>query len=66
MLMIHQCLPPSTRMAQPHSFTLDFHKMGMDIVEKLLTALGQRIFMLVVTNYFTKWIEVEAFYRYVI
>ncbi|KAL5569844.1 hypothetical protein UlMin_026419 [Ulmus minor] len=32
-----------------------FMKWGMDIVRKLPTAPGQRMYMLVVTDYFTKW-----------
>ena len=35
----------------------------MDIVGKLLTEPGQRVYMLVVTDYFTKWIEAEAFHQ---
>ena len=38
-----------------------FMKWGMDIVGKLPTAPGQRVFMLAVTDYFTKWVEAEAF-----
>src|SRR5690606_3961736 len=38
-------------------------KWGMDIVEKLPTAPGQRMYMLAVTDYFTKWIEAEAFHQ---
>ena len=38
-------------------------KWGMDIVEKLSVALGQRIYMLALTNYYSKWIEAEAFAR---
>ena len=38
-------------------------KWGMDIVGKLPTAPGQRVYMLVVTDYFTKWIEAEAFHQ---
>ena len=35
----------------------------MDIVGKLPTAPGQRVYMLAVTDYFTKWIEAEAFHQ---
>ena len=38
-------------------------KWGMDIVGKLPAALGQRVYMLAVTDYFTKWIEAEAFHQ---
>ncbi|XP_022893944.1 uncharacterized protein LOC111408413 [Olea europaea var. sylvestris] len=57
---ICQCLPPSTRTAQPHSFTLVVHEMGDGHIGKLSAAPGQRVFMLAVTDYFTKWIEAEA------
>ncbi|KAD7117086.1 hypothetical protein E3N88_04354 [Mikania micrantha] len=33
----------------------------MDIVGKLPKALGGKVFMLAMTDYFSKWIEVEAF-----
>ena len=35
--------------------------MGIDIVGPLPTALAQKKFLLVATDYFSKWIEVEAF-----
>ena len=38
-----------------------FMTWGMDIVGKLLAALGQKVFMLVLTYYFSKWIEVGEF-----
>ena len=38
-----------------------FMKWGMDIVGKMPTAPGQRVFMLALTDYFTKWVEAEAF-----
>uniref|UniRef100_A0A803QIE8 Uncharacterized protein n=1 Tax=Cannabis sativa TaxID=3483 RepID=A0A803QIE8_CANSA len=38
-----------------------FMKWGMDIVGKMSTTPGQRVFMLALTNYFTKWVEEEAF-----
>ncbi|XP_031283945.1 uncharacterized protein LOC116142666 [Pistacia vera] len=37
-----------------------FMKCGMDIVGKLPTASEQRVFILAVTDYFTKWIEAET------
>ena len=40
-----------------------FMKWGMDIVGKMPVAPGQRVFMLAVTDYFTKWVEAEAFAR---
>ena len=38
-------------------------KWGMDIVGKLPTVPGQRIYMLAVTNYFTKWVKAEAYHQ---
>ena len=35
----------------------------MDIVGKLPTAPGQRMYMLAVTDYFTKWVEAEAYHQ---
>ncbi|KAL5564335.1 hypothetical protein UlMin_027499 [Ulmus minor] len=40
-----------------------FMKWGMDIVGKLPTAPGQRMYMLAVTDYFTKWVEAEAYHQ---
>ena len=38
-----------------------FMKWGMDIVGKLPPASGQRVYLLAMTDYFSKWIEAEAF-----
>ena len=38
-------------------------KWEMDIVGKLPTAPGQRVYMLAVTDYFTKWVEAEAYHQ---
>ena len=38
-----------------------FAQWGIDIVELLPTASAQKKLLLVATNYFIKWIEVEAF-----
>ena len=40
-----------------------FMKWGIDIIGKMSITLGQRIYMLVLTDYFTKWVEVEAFHQ---
>ncbi|KAL5547039.1 hypothetical protein UlMin_006726 [Ulmus minor] len=40
-----------------------FMKWGMDIVGKLPTAPGQRMYMLAVTDYFTKWVEAETYHQ---
>ena len=39
-----------------------FMKRGMDIMGKLLITLGQCVYMLAVTYYFTKWVEVEVYH----
>lgn len=36
-------------------------QQGMDIVGPLSTATSQKKFMLVATDYFNKWVEVEAY-----
>ncbi|CAH9078823.1 unnamed protein product [Cuscuta epithymum] len=38
-----------------------FMKWGMDIVGKLPEAPGQKVYMLAMTDYFSKWIEAEPF-----
>lgn len=38
-----------------------FMRWGMDIVGKLPVAPGQKVFMLALTDYFSKWIEAGAF-----
>nr|XP_017245120.1 PREDICTED: uncharacterized protein LOC108216789 [Daucus carota subsp. sativus] len=38
-----------------------FMKWGMDIVGKLPPAPGQKVFMLAMTDYFSKWVEAEAY-----
>ena len=40
-----------------------FRKWGMDIVGKFPTAPGQKVFILIVTYYFSKWVEAEALNR---
>ena len=40
-----------------------FMKWGMDIVGKLPTAPGQKMYMLAVTDYFSKWIEADSFHQ---
>ncbi|WZZ35213.1 hypothetical protein YC2023_018614 [Brassica napus] len=37
-----------------------FRKWGMDIVGKFPMAPGQKVFLLIVIDYFSKWIEAEA------
>ena len=38
-----------------------FTQWGIDIVRKLPTTLAQKKLLLVATNYFSKWVEAEAF-----
>ena len=38
-----------------------FMRWGMDIVGKLPKAPGGKVFMLAMTDYFSKWIEAETF-----
>ena len=38
-----------------------FYKWGINIVGLLSLAIGQRKFIMVATNYFTDWAEVEAY-----
>ena len=38
-------------------------KWGMNIVRKLPTAPRQRVYMLAVMDYFTKWVEAEAYHQ---
>ncbi|XP_022850732.1 uncharacterized protein LOC111372594 [Olea europaea var. sylvestris] len=56
-------LPPEW--LNPIHSTWPFMKWGMDIIGKLPAAPGQRVFMPVVTDYFTKWIEVEALSKFI-
>ncbi|XP_074356243.1 uncharacterized protein LOC141695938 [Apium graveolens] len=48
-------------MLHPSIPSWPFMKWGMDIVGKMPPAPGQKVFMLAMTDYFSKWIEVEAF-----
>ena len=40
-----------------------FAQWGMDIVGPLPTVAAQKKFLLVATDYFSKWVEVEAYYK---
>jgi hypothetical protein len=55
--VIHQ---PSEQM-HPSIPSWPFMKWGMDIVGKMPPAPGQKVFMLAMMDYFSKWIEAEAF-----
>ena len=52
----------STEQLRPILSPWPFIKWGMNIVGKLPTAPDQRMYMLPVTDYFTKWVEVEAYH----
>lgn len=41
-------------------FTLHFAKWDMDILGLFPVAAGQKKFVIMVVNYFTKWVEAEA------
>ncbi|KAL5785135.1 hypothetical protein ACOSQ2_007527 [Xanthoceras sorbifolium] len=47
----------------PISAPWPFMKWGMDIVGKLPIATGGKVYMLAVTDYFTKWVEAESYVR---
>ncbi|KAJ0742766.1 putative nucleotidyltransferase, Ribonuclease H [Helianthus annuus] len=55
--ILHQPAEPLYPVASPWPFM----KWGMDIVGKLPKALGGKVFMLAMTDYFSKWVEAEAF-----
>ena len=45
------------------STPLPFIKWGMEIIGKIPTAPGQRIYMLMLIDYFTKWVEAKIFHQ---
>ena len=55
------CTPATPRIPTLPDSSMTLHEMGMDIVGKLPPAPGKRVFLLMVTDYFTKWIEAGAF-----
>ncbi|KAI3821347.1 hypothetical protein L1987_08913 [Smallanthus sonchifolius] len=55
--ILHQPVEPLYPIISPWPFM----KWGMDIVGKLPKAPGGKVFMLAMTDYFSKWIEAEAF-----
>ncbi|KAL0445162.1 UNVERIFIED_CONTAM: hypothetical protein Slati_2238900 [Sesamum latifolium] len=57
--LIHQPAEPLTTMLSPCPFT----QWGMDIVGPFPVASGQRKFLLVAIDYFTKWVEAEPLAR---
>ena len=55
--ILHQPVEPLHPIVSPWPFI----KWVMDIVAKILVAPGGKVYMLVITDYFSKWIEVEAY-----
>ncbi|KAJ9539344.1 hypothetical protein OSB04_032077 [Centaurea solstitialis] len=55
--MIHRPSEPLHSILVPWPFM----RWGMDIVGKLPPAPGQKVYLLVLTDYFSKWIEAAAF-----
>ncbi|RVW33014.1 hypothetical protein CK203_107573 [Vitis vinifera] len=53
--------PGSRSIVIPNSWPLTFAQWGMDIVGPLPAAAAQKKFLLVATDYFSKWVEVEAY-----
>lgn len=48
---------------QPLESPCPFDMWGMDIVGKLPRAVGQKEYLIVATDYFTKWVEAEPLSR---
>ncbi|KAL0303498.1 UNVERIFIED_CONTAM: hypothetical protein Sradi_6217900 [Sesamum radiatum] len=57
--LIHKPAEPLTTMLSPWPFM----QWGMDIVGPFPLAAGQRKFLLVAIDYFTKWVEAEPLAR---
>ncbi|KAL0457908.1 UNVERIFIED_CONTAM: hypothetical protein Slati_0418000 [Sesamum latifolium] len=57
--LIHQPTEPLTTMLSP----FPFRQWGIDIVGPFPLAVGQRKFLLVAVDYFTKWVEAEPLAR---
>ncbi|KAL0463124.1 UNVERIFIED_CONTAM: Retrovirus-related Pol polyprotein from transposon opus [Sesamum latifolium] len=57
--LIHQPAEPLTTMLSPYPF----RQWGIDIVGPFPLACGQRKFLLVAVDYFTKWVEAEPLAR---
>ena len=55
--ILQQLLEPLHHVKTPWTFI----NWGMDIAGKLLIAASSKVFILAMTDYFSKWIEVEAF-----
>lgn len=68
MLFARKCLKCQAHANEPHAPPHNFHSIvapwpfaqwGMDIVGPFPPATGQRKFLLVAVDYFTKWVEAE-------
>ncbi|KAL0444234.1 UNVERIFIED_CONTAM: hypothetical protein Slati_2146100 [Sesamum latifolium] len=55
--------PSTCRTSHYHVFPCPFTQWGIDIVGPFPIASGQRKFLLVAINYFTKWVEAEPLAR---
>lgn len=56
-LIIHSPAELLSSVSSPYPFM----NLGMDIMDPLPVASGQRKFILAITNYFSKWVETKAF-----
>ena len=52
--------PPASRSSKPRQQPVAVRVMGLDILGPFPRATGNRRFVLVAINYFTKWVEAEA------
>ena len=52
-----------SKVLNPVTSPWPFAQWGMDIVGPLPAVAAQKKFLLVATDYFSKWVEVEAYYK---
>ena len=52
--------PPASKSSKPHQQSMAVAKWGLDILSPFPRATGNRRFVLVAVDYFTKWAEAEA------
>ena len=52
--------PPTSRELESHCSPWPFAQWGLDIIGPFPRAIGNRRFVLVAVDYFTKWAEAEA------
>ena len=60
---IHHYAKSTSRTIDFHRFTVVIYEIGDGYSRKMPTAPGQRIYMLVLTDYFTKWVKAKAFHQ---